>query len=192
MLADGSGVVASGGGAPKSAPTSAPRLQLAADGGGRARPVAEREYAVETVALNGPRLAMLEDIAALAAEKRDIKMKHAIENSIRLVRMQEGRIEISLIPGAAVGITTELSAKLTEWTGKRWFVALSDQKGEATLAEAAALKKNAMKEDLRADPLVAAVLSRFPGAEIVDVRGPKPPEEIAEDGGMDEEPQGDD
>jgi DNA polymerase-3 subunit gamma/tau len=173
MLKDGTGAVG-GGGAPKSAPTSAPRLSLAAEGGARSRPVAQAEHAVEAAPSSGPRLSTLEDVAALAAEKRDLKIKHAVENYVRLVRLQEGRFEIALAPGATPGITTELSAKLTEWTGNRWFVALSSEKGGPTLAELAAAKKVALVQDVRSDPLVAAVLSRFPGAEIVEVRPPRP------------------
>jgi DNA polymerase-3 subunit gamma/tau len=173
MLKDGSGAVPSGGAAPKGAPASAPRLSLAVEGGSRARPIAQTEYAAEAV-VSGPRLASLEDVATLASDKRDLKIKHAVENYLRLVRIQEGRLEIALAANAPHGITQELSGKLTEWTGKRWFVALSDQKGGPTIAETLAAQKIALVQDVRSDPLVAAVLARFPGAEIVDVRPPKP------------------
>jgi DNA polymerase III subunit gamma/tau len=86
------------------------------------------------------------------------------------VRIQEGRLEIALVSGVPAGITSELSTKLTEWTGNRWFVAISDSEGAPTIAEAATAKKVALVHDVRADPLVKAVLDRFPGAEIVDVR----------------------
>ncbi len=125
---------------------------------------------MEAVAAPAPRLSSLEDIAALAVAKRDLKVKHAIENQVRLVRIQEGRLEIALVSGVPAGITSELSTKLTEWTGNRWFVAISDSEGAPTLAENAAAKKVAMVHDVRSDPLVKAVLERFPGAEIVDVR----------------------
>jgi len=171
MLKDGSGAVASGASA-KAAPTSAPRMAIAAEGGACSRPVAQTESAPAPV--SGPRLSTLEDVAALAGEKRDLKIKHAIENYVRLVRLQENRLEIALAPNAPEGLTMELSAKLTEWMGKRWFVALSDQKGGPTIVETLAAKKIALVQDVRADPLVAAVLARFPGAEIVEVRPPKP------------------
>ena len=38
-----------------------------------------------------------------------------------------------------------------------------------------------LKSDVRGDPLVQAVLTRFPGAEIVDVRPPAGPEAAADD-----------
>jgi DNA polymerase-3 subunit gamma/tau len=167
-LADG-GATGGGAGAPsKAGPGSAPRLALAAEG--RARPMPQAEPLADAVSSPGPRLASLEDIAALAVKKRDLKVKHAVENLVRLVRMQEGRLEIALVSGAPAGITSELSTKLTEWTGSRWFVAISDSEGAPTLAETAAAKKSALAHDVRADPLVKAVLEQFPGAEIVDVR----------------------
>ncbi len=168
-LAEG-GAAGGGAGAPSRAgPVSGPRLSLAAEGG-RARPSAQAEPALEAVAAPTPRLASLEDIAALAVAKRDLKMKHAIEHQVRLVRIQENRLEIALAPGVPAGITSELSTKLTEWTGNRWFVAISDSEGAPTIAESAAAKKVALVHDVRSDPLVKAVLERFPGAEIVDVR----------------------
>jgi DNA polymerase-3 subunit gamma/tau len=193
MLKDGSGAVPSGGAAPKGAPASAPRLSLAVEGGSRARPIAQTEYAAEAVA-SGPRLSSLEDVATLASDKRDLKIKHAVENYLRLVRIQEGRLEIALAANAPHGITQELSGKLTEWTGKRWFVALSDQKGGPTIAETLAAQKIALVQDVRSDPLVAAVLARFPGAEIVDVRPPKPlaDEDEIEDLHSEPHEQGDD
>jgi DNA polymerase-3 subunit gamma/tau len=167
-LADG-GTTGGGASAPsKAGQGPAPRLSLAAEGG-RARSL-QVEPALEAVAVSAPRLASLEDIAALAVAKRDLKMKHAIENQVRLVRIQENRLEIALVSGVPAGITSELSTKLTEWTGNRWFVAISDSEGAPTLAENAAAKKVAMVHDVRSDPLVKAVLERFPGAEIVDVR----------------------
>ncbi|HXM30645.1 MAG TPA: DNA polymerase III subunit gamma/tau, partial [Xanthobacteraceae bacterium] len=167
-LTDG-GTTGGGASAPsKAGPGSLPRLSLAAEGG-RARSL-QVEPALEAVAASAPRLTSLEDIAALAVAKRDLKMKHAIENQVRLVRVQENRLEIALVSGVPAGITSELSTKLTEWTGNRWFVAISDSKGAPTLAENAAAKKVAMVHDVRSDPLVKAVLERFPGAEIVDVR----------------------
>ena len=101
-LAEG-GAVGGGAAAPsKAGPGSAPRLSLAAEGG-RARSSIQAEPALEAVASSAPRLASLEDIAALAVAKRDLKVKHAIENQVRLVRMQEGRLEIALAPGTPGG-----------------------------------------------------------------------------------------
>lgn len=63
-----------------------------------------------------------------------------------------------------------MQLKISDWTGKRWLVVLSREEGEATLAEQARSARENLLTDVRADPLVAAVLARFPGASVVDVR----------------------
>jgi DNA polymerase-3 subunit gamma/tau len=51
-------------------------------------------------------------------------------------------------------------------------VVVSAEAGQPNLRAQAETRKAEMKDDARGDPLVQAVLARFPGAEIVDVRPP--------------------
>jgi DNA polymerase-3 subunit gamma/tau len=169
----------SGGGNPAPANTggSAPaggsgvRMSMAADGGGRTSAAPQREPTPNmSAAAPAPRLEKLEDVVALAAEKRDLQIKLAIEQYVRPVSMQEGRLEISLAEGAPNSIAHSLSAKLLEWTGKRWLVVVSPKPGGATIKETQEASQNALAQDVRKHPLVEAVLQRFPGSEIVAVR----------------------
>ncbi|MEP9354205.1 DNA polymerase III subunit gamma/tau [Xanthobacter sp. KR7-65] len=145
-----------------------PRLSLAP------RPSAPRPEMVSEpkalAAVDGPRLATLGDVAALAATRRDLALKHGIETQLRPVHVEEGRIEVALVPGAPGSLIQDLSRKLSDWTGKRWLVSVSSQSGGPTLAEENAAVKAEREEGIKAHPLVAAVLARFPGAEVVDVR----------------------
>ncbi|MCC2112376.1 MAG: DNA polymerase III subunit gamma/tau, partial [Hyphomicrobiales bacterium] len=129
-------------------------------------------------------LARFEDVVALAAERRDLPLKFALERHVRLVRFEPGRIELALTEDAPATLVHELSRKLADWTGARWMVSVSKEAGQPTLAEKAAAEKTRLKSDARTDPLVAAVLERFPGAEIVDVRitAGDEPDELAGDG----------
>jgi len=113
-----------------------------------------------------------EDLMALAAEKRDLAIKSALERDVRLVRFEDGRLEVALEPSARKTLVGELSKKLSEWTGRRWMVAVSAEAGMPSLRTQAEARKAELKDGVRDDPLVQAVLSRFPGAEIVDVRPP--------------------
>jgi DNA polymerase III subunit gamma/tau len=49
-------------------------------------------------------------------------------------------------------------------------VAVAREADAPTIAEAKRTARERLVDDARADPVVAAVLARFPGAEIVDVR----------------------
>jgi len=138
------------------------------------------------------RLTSLAEVAALAAEKRDIRLKLAVEKQLRPVRFEQGRIEVSTTRDAAFDLPQELARKLGEWTGIRWVVALSRDEGGATIAEEREAARDRLVTDARADPAVAAVLKRFPGAQIVDVRVNAPEgEEAAVATGEDGVPAGD-
>jgi DNA polymerase-3 subunit gamma/tau len=145
-------------------------MTAAAQGGSRTAAAPLAQPAARVSAPAEPKLASFEDIVALAAEKRDIQVKHALEQFVRPVQMQEGRLEIALAAGAPVGFANNLSAKLHQWTGRRWVVILSAEEGAPTLVERKAASQDALERDARKDPLVEAVLQRFPGAQIVSVR----------------------
>jgi len=113
-----------------------------------------------------------EDLIELAAEKRDLATKSALERDVRLVRFEDGRLELALEPSARKTLVGELSKKLLDWTGRRWMVAVSAEAGMPSLRTQADARKAELKDTVRADPLVQAVLTRFPGAEIVEVRPP--------------------
>jgi DNA polymerase-3 subunit gamma/tau len=112
------------------------------------------------------------ELLALAASQRDIGVKAALERDVRLVRCEDGRLEISLEPSAPKTLVPDLARKFSQWTNRRWMVIVSAETGEATVKSQNDARRAELKTGLQADPMVAAVLARFPGAEIVDVRTP--------------------
>jgi DNA polymerase-3 subunit gamma/tau len=113
-----------------------------------------------------------EALIALAGEKRDLAMKSALERDVRLVRFEDGKLELALEPSARHTLVGDLSKKLNDWTGRRWMVAVSKESGAPSVKTQTEQRKAEMKDNVRSDPLVQAVLTRFPGAEIVSVRPP--------------------
>jgi DNA polymerase-3 subunit gamma/tau len=120
-------------------------------------------------------MARFEDLIALATEKRDLVVKTALERDVRLVRFEDGKLEIALEPGATRTLVGELSRKLSQWTGRRGMVVVSAEAGGPTVKAQADAQRAELVRGVTADPLVQAVLNRFPGAEIVDVRQGEPP-----------------
>jgi DNA polymerase III subunit gamma/tau len=115
-------------------------------------------------------IASFEDLIALATRKRDLAVKLALERDVRLVRCEDGRLEIALEPTAAKTLVNDLARKFSQWTNRRWMVVVSAEDGEPTVRSQNDARQAALKTGVRGDPLVQAVLARFPGAEIVDVR----------------------
>lgn len=110
-----------------------------------------------------------EGLIALAAEKRDIAAKMSLERDVRLVRCEDGQLEIALEPSAPKTLVHDLQRKLTGWTGKRWIVVVSKDQGAPTMRAQAEAQQAEIERGVQSDPLVQAVLSRFPGAKIVGV-----------------------
>ncbi len=152
------------------------RARLASVGGTASRPQPQPQPAPAPVAhpvedqQQAVRLATFEELVALAGAKRDLKWKHALEHSIRVARFEDGRIELAVTEDAPKTLVGDLSRQLEEWTGRRWMVAVAREAEAPTIAETRRAARDQLVDDARADPVVAAVLASFPGAEIVDVR----------------------
>ena len=140
--------------------------QAVAEPAEQARPEAEPEESHDF----RPEPTSLSDVVALAHQRRDLKLINALEEQVRLVRFGVGHIELRLLEGAPAGLANDLGAKLTEWTGTRWIVAVSDEEGEETLRGQADRDKAREREEIMAHPAVKAVLEHFPDAEISDIR----------------------
>ena len=129
------------------------------------------------------RIASFPELVALAGEKRDLLTKAALEADVRLVRIEDGRLEVALERSAARTLINDLSRKLEQWTGRRWTVIVSNESGQPTLRSQNEVEKNQRERAAESDPRVQEVLARFPGARVVEVRklAPEPPESDASD-----------
>jgi DNA polymerase-3 subunit gamma/tau len=152
-----------GGGGPRAALASAPSPERRPEPMSRATDSAPAAMVVGT----------FEELIALAADKRDIQTKMALQRDVRLVRCEDGKLELALEPHASKTLVNDLSRKLQQWTGRPWVIVISRETGAPTLKSQADAQQAALEVGIRADPLVKAVLERFPGAEIVRVRGQK-------------------
>ncbi len=126
---------------------------------------AEQPTAAPKVPVNS-----LSDIADLCTKNRDIRLRALVRAFVKPVRVEAGKLEIGLAQDAPKSLITDLSNRLQEWTGMRWLVILSREAGGPTLSEAETMAQEARVADARQDPDVAAILQRFPGAKIMDVR----------------------
>ncbi|MBV9566171.1 MAG: DNA polymerase III subunit gamma/tau [Bradyrhizobium sp.] len=138
-------------------------------------------------------------LVALAGEKRDLLTKSALETDVRLVRIEDGRLDVALERHAQRTLINDLSRKLEQWTGRRWAVIVSNEAGQPTLREQSLVEKSQREQAAEADPRVKEVLARFPGAKVIEVRklAPEPPEADIDGADLgaadpDEGPDGDD
>ncbi len=127
------------------------------------------------------RIASFPELVALAGEKRDLMTKAALEADVRMVRIEDGRLEVALERSAARTLINDLSRKLEQWTGRRWTVIVSNEPGQPTLRSQIQVEKSQRERAAESDPRIKEVLARFPGAKVVEVRklAPELPESDA-------------
>jgi len=149
------------------APRGAPRSSAAAS----PRPAEDTVARLDNVEPEAATVSLgsFQDLVALVAEKRDISTKMALERDVRLVRFEDGQLEIALQPTAPKSFVHDLQQKLGHWTGRRWIVVVSKEQGAPTMRAQADARQAEVERDVQSDPLVQAVLNRFPGAKVVAV-----------------------
>jgi DNA polymerase-3 subunit gamma/tau len=138
-----------------------------------AAPAAPASLAQEdTPANENPRqhFGAFEDAVAYAGQVRDIKLKIALEEQVSLVKFRPGSIELHLLDGAPQNLAQDLSRKMQSWTGERWVVSLSEERGLEPLGARRRAEEAQAVEDIRKHPVVKSVMHHFPDAEIKSVR----------------------
>jgi DNA polymerase-3 subunit gamma/tau len=142
-----------------------------------APPEIDDEPAQESAPL--PELKSFEDVVALAEARRDLKLKHALMEQVRLVRFKPGTIELNPLPQAPRELGQILMRKLKDWTGRVWIVVLSDEDGAVPLGQQRREREAREIEQVREHPAVKQVMQHFPGARIASVRPTAKPAEQA-------------
>ncbi|NUB24534.1 DNA polymerase III subunit gamma/tau [Azospirillum brasilense] len=175
----GGGPVAVGGSAVRAVAQAQPSPQ----------PVAQPVQTVAVAVADEERVAMPRDFRTLVqvfAEKREGALYGHLTGSVHLVRLEPGRLELRLTTLAPATLPNRVGQLLTEWTGQRWVVIVSDAPGEPTLIQQEQAAQRRALEEAEAHPVVRAVLDAFPGAKITDVRDLKAAVEaepqVADDG----------
>ena len=93
-----------------------------------------------------------------------------LRGQVHLVRFEPAHIEFRPAEGAPRDLANRLGQKLTEWTGTRWVVAVSQEEGAPKLEQQESARVSELGSEVARHPLVRAVLDAFPGATIAAVR----------------------
>ena len=119
------------------------------------------------------RYATFEHVIELIRRNRDGVLGVEVEKYIRLVSYAPGRIEFEPTQDAPRDFSQRLGTALQRWTGNRWAVIVVNEGGGKTIDEIRNAEHHARKDAARAHPMVQAVLSVFPKAEIAEIRTQK-------------------
>jgi DNA polymerase III subunit gamma/tau len=110
------------------------------------------------------------EVIALFDKRREALLRSHLWSDVHLVHFEPGRIEVRPASSAPRDLTNRLGQLLSEWTGSRWLIAVSEAEGEPSLREQEEGRQRDLRNEVTSHPLVQAVLETFPGATIAAVR----------------------
>ena len=96
-------------------------------------------------------------------------MRSALENHVRLISFENGRIEFAQTPQAPRTLANDIKSRLLDWTGAKWAVIIAREGGDDPLRVQRDEEDKQRTRDAEEDPVVAAVLQKFPGSKVVNV-----------------------
>ncbi|WP_299901802.1 DNA polymerase III subunit gamma/tau [uncultured Ruegeria sp.] len=112
-------------------------------------------------------------VVELIRTNRDVKLLVEVENGVRLVSYQPGRIEFTPAAQAPADLAPRLGSALQRWTGNRWAVSIVSDGDAPTIGEIRDEAELALKSEAEQHPLVQAVLAQFPKARITNIETPE-------------------
>jgi DNA polymerase-3 subunit gamma/tau len=169
----GTSAAPTGNNAPQAGPTAsaisaAPNRQATASRTGPATAQARApETQAQTTLSHFPSFTHVVD---LIRANRDVKLLVEVESCLRLKHYQPGRIEFSPTDNAPRDLAQRLGQQLQSWTGNRWAVSVVGDSTAKTIAEVRDAEEIDLREKALQHPMVQAVLTRFPKAEITRIR----------------------
>ncbi|MEM7168706.1 MAG: DNA polymerase III subunit gamma/tau [Pseudomonadota bacterium] len=133
-------------------------------------PSLEMVAAPETKPFAAVELASFEAVIALARDHREAALANHLMKDVHLVHFEPGRIDFRPGDRAPGKLANQLSGFLSQATGRRWMVSLSQAEGLPPLHDQAQAAEAAKRQAAMAHPLVKAAMDIFPGARLVDRR----------------------
>ncbi|MDG1996731.1 MAG: DNA polymerase III subunit gamma/tau [Emcibacteraceae bacterium] len=122
-----------------------------------------------------------EQLAELFEKKGEPDIAFHLNDNVRPVSFDQGRIDIRTNEHVPKNLTTRMAGLLNDWTGQNWVISLSAELGEDTLHEKDQAEQSALKEMVLENELVKSIFETFEGAKLTDIRKIKDEFEILSD-----------
>ena len=111
----------------------------------------------------------IDELIEICSKKKELKLKFDLENNVRLVKFENGLIEIEFNENLDKDFVKNLSHKLFDWSGKRWIILLSKEKGKETKKENIYKVREKKIENIKKSEIYKKMIENFSDAELIDI-----------------------
>lgn len=116
------------------------------------------------------KVSSIDDLISLSSRKKEIQLKYDLENNVNLIKLSEGKIDISFNENLNKHFVRNLSEKLLEWTGNRWVITLSKKIGQKTFSEIRDVKKKELLDQEKKGEVFKKFKNIFSDGELLKVK----------------------
>ncbi len=124
---------------------------------------------IEPKTSNEIKIKSLNELIQICNIKKEIKLKYELEKNVNLVKFEDSRIEISFNDNLDKNFVKELSAKLLDWTNKRWIISFSKSQGEISIKDKETIEQKKLIKKAKKSDFYKSILNFFSDAELIDV-----------------------
>ena len=110
------------------------------------------------------------DLISIAGNEKDAELKYDLERNVRLIRFENGKIDINFNEKLNKNFIKKLSQNLLKWTNKRWIITLSKEDGGKTFVQEKLDAKEKILENEKKSKIYEEISSVFPDADLTDVK----------------------
>jgi DNA polymerase-3 subunit gamma/tau len=110
------------------------------------------------------------DLINLCSKNREIQLKYELENNVNLVKFENERLEISFNEKLDKNFVKDLSAKLLDWTNKRWIITLSKIEGNRSYKDQKKIKQKDDINSIRNSKFFNDLKKEFSDIQLVEIK----------------------
>jgi len=110
-----------------------------------------------------------DNLISLCLKHKEMQLKYDLERNVSLIKFSNGQMEFSFNENIDKNFIKNLSKKLFFWTGKRWIITLSKEKGQPTYQETKLEKKQTQLDEAIKTDVYKKMLEVFSDAKLITV-----------------------
>ena len=110
-----------------------------------------------------------DDLIVLTSKKKEMDLKYDLESNVNLVSFERKRIKISFNENLKPDFVKVLSTKLLEWTGERWIITLTKEKGDLSKKELRTIDKQQHMKNFENSEEFLEIKNYFKDAKLLDI-----------------------
>ena len=114
-------------------------------------------------------ISSFQDLIKLSSVNKDIELKYDLEKNVNLIKFSQGKIDIGFNENLSKNFVRNLSESLLQWTGKRWVITLTKEKGQKSFSEMEEIKEKELVEKEKESETYKEIKSFFPDVELIKV-----------------------